>query len=65
MPNRTVLDWLRYSGASVCVTANPWHWRWRPWFYRDTNEWAGPNERTWHMGWLMLNIRVWIDDGIW
>ena len=27
---RTWLDWLRFSGASVTVTVNPWHWQWIP-----------------------------------
>lgn len=59
------MKWLRYSGISVTITLNPLHWRWYPWWQRDVNEWAGPNERTYVFGILALSMRVWIDDGSW
>jgi hypothetical protein len=59
-------NWLRYSGASVAVTINPLHWRWRPQARRAAmDEWVGPHEQAWFMGWLFVTIRVWIDDGSW
>ena len=64
--NRGYLKWLRYSGASIIVTLNPLHWRWRPGLRREPNDgWPSPNERTWNMGWLFLTIRVWVDNGDW
>jgi hypothetical protein len=60
------MNWLRYSGASVIITVNPLHWRWRP-QARETfiDEWVGPHERAWFVGWLFLTVRIWIDDGSW
>ena len=60
------LAWIRYSGATVIVRVNPCHWIWWPEIeprYQDT--WAGPRERTIGVSWLMLTVRVWIDDGSW
>ena len=61
-----MLKWLRYSGVSIIITVNPAHWRVLPWAmpeYQDV--WAGPRHRTGAMGWLMLTVRIWIDDGSW
>lgn len=61
-----MLNWLRYSGASVIITVNPCHWRGLPWIRNESNlEWPSPNERTVSLGWLFLTIRIWIDDGSW
>ena len=60
-----MIKWLRYSGASVIITVNPCHWRWRPWLSTFTDEWIGPHERTWTVGWLFLTVRIWRDDGSW
>jgi hypothetical protein len=63
---RRYLKWLRYSGASVAITVNPWHWSWIPRAQRELNDtWSGPNERTWSVRWLFLTARIWIDDGSW
>lgn len=61
------IDWLRYSGACVTITLNPWHWRWTPMIQRENHhDWPlGPNEQTWCVTWLMLTVRVWIDNGDW
>lgn len=64
--DRGIMNWLKYSGASVSVTLNPFHWFWAP---RISNEhrgdWFGPNERTLNVSILFLTLRVWIDDGSW
>ena len=61
-----MLKWLRYSGASIAVTVNPCHWRLIPWASPEfADVWQGPNQQTWALGWLMLTVRVWIDDGTW
>jgi len=60
-----MIKWIKYSGASIAITLNPLHWRYVPQMGRSFVEWAGPNEHSWHAGWLFLTIRVWIDDGSW
>ena len=61
-----MIKWLTYSGASVIITVNPLHWRVVPQAGRVfTDEWAGPNERTWYASWLFLTLRLWRDDGSW
>jgi len=60
-----MLKWLRYSGASVSVTVNPLHWQWIPDFDEPLDTWLGPNERRFYAAWLMITVRVWIDDGAW
>ena len=63
---RTLLDWLRYSGVTVSITANPFHWSWIPQIQNEPlDTWIGPNERRFYVSWLMLTVRVWIDDGSW
>lgn len=65
-PQRTALDWIRYSGASLVLTANPLHWRWTPLITTVNQDgWQGPNERHMRVTWLMLTLRIWIDDGAW
>ena len=63
---RIWLDWLRYSGASVSITLNPAHWTWWPQIQNEPlDTWIGPNERRFYVSWLMLTVRIWIDDGAW
>jgi len=63
---RTWLDWLRFSGASVTVTVNPWHWSWIPQIQNEPlDTWIGPNEHRFYVSWLMLTLRIWTDDGAW
>ena len=61
--------WIRYSGASVIVTVNPYHWRWQPYATRHAegaDGWPlGPNEQTYTVSWLFLTVRVWLDNGDW
>lgn len=63
---RRLIPWLKYSGASISITVNPYHWRWLPWSRIETEDvWSGPNLHTWVAGWLMLTVRLWVDDGQW
>ena len=63
---RKMLNWIRYSGASVSVTLNPFHWFWTPRFFSEPiGEWPGPNEYSGRISFLFLSVRVWIDDGSW
>jgi hypothetical protein len=61
-----MLNWIKYSGASISITVNPYHWRWTP-VAREAfiDEWVGPYERSWYIAWLFLTVRIWIDNGSW
>jgi hypothetical protein len=58
----TILNYLKYSGASVILTVNPFHWRIIP-MYVKNQEWG--EENTHAVSWLFLTVRVWLDDGSW
>jgi hypothetical protein len=58
----TIINYLKYSGASVTITINPWHWNIMPRYFRN-REWG--DEMTHSLSWLFLTIRFWIDDGSW
>ena len=63
---RTLLDYLRYSGASLSVTLNPAHWAWLPQIQNEPlDTWIGPNEHRFYFSWFMITLRAWIDDGSW
>ena len=62
-----MLKWLRYSGATVAVTVNPWHWSWWPRTSAEPEDifWSGPNHRNVKITVQFLTLRIWIDDGSW
>ena len=65
-PFRKMLKWIQYSGASISITLNPFHWFWTPRVsYQPRGDWAGPNEHTINICLLFLTLRFWIDDGSW
>lgn len=59
---RNFLDYLKYSGLSVIITFNPFHWYYIPRFHFH-NEIL--EEGTQNISFLFLTIRFWIDDGSW
>ena len=65
LSKQTWLNWLLHSGVSISIMLNPCHWQWRPWLNKNRDVWAGPNDCNLNMGWLMLTVRIWIDDGTW
>ena len=59
-------DYIRYSGITVRLNLNPFHWSYLGKAGREfRGEWAGPNEMGWYVGFLFLTVSVWIDDGSW
>lgn len=60
-----IFNWIRYSGASVSITLNPFHWSWIPNANTYNDTWGGPNEHTVSVSLLFLTIRIWIDNGDW
>jgi hypothetical protein len=59
-----IIDYLKYSGAVITMTLNPYHWAWIPVVrFDETNEvWTND---TFRISILFLTIRFWIDDGSW
>jgi hypothetical protein len=57
-----IIDYLKYSGASVSITLNPWHWSPIPKYFKN-QEWGEENTHT--VSWLFVTLRVWIDNGEW
>jgi hypothetical protein len=51
------MKWLRYSGASVTITVNPFHWQWIPRAYKENNlEWPEGMRQSYRAWWLFLSI---------
>jgi hypothetical protein len=60
------MNWIKYSGVTVRLNLNPFHWAWIPGAGREfRGEWIGPNERGWYAKFLFVTVSVWIDDGSW
>lgn len=55
------VNYLKYSGATVTFTLNPYHWRLIPKFQHD-EEWEMETNT---ITFLFLSIRFWLDDGSW
>lgn len=60
---RKFLDYLRYSGISISITLNPFHWSYIPRIYRSEKD-AWDTDARW-ISFLFLTIRIWMDDGSW
>ena len=60
-----MMDYLRYSGASIIFQLNPLHWKVLPWIRKESNAEWGSVERTYSFSFLFLTIRIWIDNGDW
>jgi hypothetical protein len=59
----TIINYLKFSGASVSIMFNPFHWAWMP-IMRKEGDLAWDQE-TYRFSILFLTIRIWIDDGSW
>jgi len=60
-----MIDYLRYSGASIIFQLNPLHWKVLPWIRKESNAEWGSAEHTYSFSFLFLTIRIWIDNGDW
>lgn len=60
-----LINYLKYSGASVTITMNPYHWMWIPFFRFGKSEEAWDTAPTTRICFLFLTARIWIDDGRW
>lgn len=57
-----MINYLKYSGASLAITFNPYHWAWIPIVRREEMDW---DEDTFRASFLFLTFRLWIDNGEW
>lgn len=55
------MNWLRYSGIWLTLVLNPFHWQLR-WFERDEQL---PGTTEYSSQFLMLSIRIVVDNGDW
>ena len=60
-----MMDYLRYSGASIIFQLNPLHWKVLPWIRKESNVEWGSAEHTYSFSFLFLTIRIRIDNGDW
>jgi hypothetical protein len=57
-----ILNYLKYSGITITLRLNPFHWRIYC-AYNQTNEvWT---QDVLVLELLMFTVRVWVDDGQW
>jgi hypothetical protein len=61
---KLTLDYVRYSGVTVCLHVNPFHWSWIP-RVRQESQWVLDQDRVYAVSWLFVTFRFWIDDGRW
>jgi hypothetical protein len=61
---KLTLDYVRYSGVTVCLHVNPFHWSWLPVSRREPGM-IIDEEYTYRVSWLFVTFRFWIDDGSW
>lgn len=60
---RNLTRYLKYSGLSVIITVNPFHWHYTPKYFKNGKDGWDPDYHSFSL--LFLTIRVWIDDGSW
>jgi len=59
----TLMRYLRYSGLSVSITINPFHWLFMPKYFSNGKYGWDPDYHS--ISFLFLSVRFWIDDGSW
>lgn len=55
--------YMMYSGLSLAITFNPFHWALMPRYFRNGKDGWEPDYHS--ISFLFLTIRFWIDDGSW
>jgi hypothetical protein len=53
-------DYLKYSGITVTITFNPYHWRFLPEYEKESADWDISTNR---ISFLFLTIRFWLSNG--
>jgi hypothetical protein len=57
-----MLNWLKYSGATISLTLNPYHWCFQLKYKKSADVWE---QDAFVLQILPLSIRVWFDNGEW
>lgn len=59
---KNIIKWLKYSGCTITLKLNPYHWRISCKYMKLNEAWE-----TDHLSieLLPITIRVWFDDGSW
>jgi hypothetical protein len=59
-----LINYFKYSGLTITITVNPYHWAWIPVFVFDesVDMWYNNTVR---ISILFLTVRFWIDNGDW
>lgn len=55
-------NWLKYSGATLSFTLNPYHWGFQCKYRKSADVWE-QDAFVLQLG--PVSLRVWIDDGNW
>ncbi len=58
-----MINWLKYSGATISITVNPYHWAWVPIIRNEAD--SAWEDNTFRISVFFLTVRIWIDDGSW
>lgn len=56
------MNWLKYSGATIALTLNPFHWGFQLKYKKSADVWE---QDAFVLQILPLSIRIWIDNGEW
>lgn len=57
------MKWLRYSGITLGMTLNPFHWVFGGHLIKPTD--MDPSQYGFHFSLGLVWIRMWIDNGDW
>jgi len=57
-----MIKWLKYSGATLAITFNPYHWGFEFKFRKSADVWEQDH---FSIKLLFLSFRFWLDNGDW
>jgi len=57
-----IINYLKYSGITITLRLNPFHWRVSCAFNKTNEVWT---QDVFVIELLMFTVRVWVDDGEW
>ena len=56
------MNWLKYSGATLAITLNPFHWGFQFRYNKSADVWE---KDAFIVQFGPISFRAWIDDGQW
>lgn len=57
-----MIKWLKYSGATLAITFNPYHWGFEFKYRKSVDVWEQDH---FVIKFLFLSFRFWLDNGEW